>query len=43
MMLVPAVLKQLLRLPKLRRANDAAGQLDFRGGDFPESLTVAFG
>jgi cytochrome P450 len=43
MMLVPAVLKQLLRLPKLRRADGPAGQLDFQGGDFPESLTVAFG
>lgn len=43
MMLVPAVLKQLLRLPKLRRADGPAGKLDFRGGDFPESLTVAFG
>lgn len=43
MMLVPAVIKQLLRLPNIRRANGPAGQLDFRGGDFPESLSVAFG
>jgi len=42
-MLVPAVLKQILLLPGLRRAPGPAGQLDFRGGDFPESLTVAFG
>lgn len=42
MMLIPAVLKQLLRLPKLRRANGPSGQLDFRGGAFPESLTIAF-
>lgn len=42
MMLVPAVLKQLLRLPNLRRAPGSAGQLDFKGSDFPESLTVIF-
>lgn len=43
MMLVPAVLKQLLRHPNLRRADNSAGQLDFAGGDFPERLTVKFG
>lgn len=42
MMLVPAVLKQLLRLQNLRRANGSSGQLDFRGGAFPESLTIVF-
>lgn len=43
LMMVPAVIKQVLLLPKLRRADGPAGQLDFHGGDFPESMTVAFG
>jgi cytochrome P450 len=43
LMMVPAVIKQLLKLPKLRRAGGHAGKLDLKGGPFPESMTVAFG
>jgi|HubBroStandDraft_1064217.scaffolds.fasta_scaffold00021_73 cytochrome P450 len=39
---VPEILAALLRLPGLRRAEGPAGQLDFKGGPFPESLVVAF-
>ncbi len=39
---VPEILGALLRLPGLRRADGAAGQVDFKGGPFPESLTLAF-
>lgn len=43
LMIVPATLKRLLLLPKLRRAAGDAGALQFNGGPFPESLTVAYG
>ena len=43
MVMAPEVIKQILKLPRLRRAAGAAGTLDFKGGVFPESLTVAFG
>ncbi len=39
---VPQILAALLRLPGLRRADGAAGQVDFKGGPFPEALTLAF-
>lgn len=35
---VPTIIKQLLKLPKLR----PVGEIDFEGGPFPESYTVAF-
>jgi cytochrome P450 len=43
LMIVPATLKRLPLLPKLRRAAGDAGALQFNGGPFPESLTVAYG
>ena len=43
MMITPAAIKEVLKLPKLRRADGAAGQVDFKGGAFPESFTVNFG
>ena len=39
---VPEILAALLRLPNLRRAEGAAGQIDWKGGPFPEAMTVAF-
>jgi hypothetical protein len=41
--LVPAAIQQVLLLPNLRRADGAKGQIDQKGGPFPESFTVAFG
>lgn len=39
---VPAVIKALLRKPNLRRAAGKAGEIDFKGGPFPESFSVEF-
>ncbi len=39
---IPAILQQLLLCKNLRRAAGPAGQVDFRGGPFPESFVVEF-
>lgn len=39
---VPTIIKALLRLKNLRRAPGAAGEIDFKGGPFPESFSVVF-
>lgn len=39
---IPEVIKALLLKKNLRRAPGAAGQIDMRGGPFPESFSVCF-
>ncbi len=39
---VPEIIKQLLHLKNLRRAPGPAGQINFKGGPFPESFSVMF-
>lgn len=39
---VPEILKRLLRRPGLRRAFDSRGQIDRKGGPFPETFYVNF-
>lgn len=39
---VPEIVRQILLLPGLRRAEGEAGRIDFRGGPFPERFCVAF-
>jgi cytochrome P450 len=39
---VPEIVRHILLLPGLRRAEGAAGRADFAGGPFPERFTVAF-
>lgn len=39
---VPEIVKHLLRLPGLKRADGPAGELDFQGGPFPERFSVGY-
>ncbi|MCV6590473.1 MAG: cytochrome P450 [Marinobacterium sp.] len=40
---IPEIIKQLVLSGKVSRAPGAAGQLDFKGGPFPESFSVCIG
>lgn len=40
--MIPEIIRQILRHGLPRRAEGSAGVIDYRGGPFPESLTVEF-
>jgi hypothetical protein len=39
---IPAIIKHMLLRTNLRRAADPDGQLDFKGGPFPEKFVLEF-
>jgi cytochrome P450 len=39
---IPEAVRQIIRLPNIRRAAGAAGKIDFSQGPFPEHFTVAW-